>query len=174
MVCGPRRPNSLRCGNDLLNGELPIDETIFQYQVSGNTKTEGSRANVPLSPELQSALRFHILEEELTEFLFPSAAGTAMSPDNFLDWVLKPLGKEAGIANLYHQILRRTAARTSRNEEWSRTLKRSCARTMAQTTLKHYQKVLIASHVTGVTESVGRSRQQARKISKQKGEKPID
>jgi integrase len=153
MVCGlrPSELFALRV-NDVLDGELRIDETIVHYQVSENTKTEGSRANVPLSPELESALRFYILEEKLTDsdFLFPSASGTAMFPDNFLDRVLKPLGKKAGIANLNHQILRRTTATHFQKHGTVKDAQTLLRHSDAQTTLKHYQKVLEASLVAGV------------------------
>ena len=186
IVCGlrPSELFALRV-NDVLDGELRIDETIVQYEVSGNTKTEGSRANVPLSPELESALRFYTLEEKLTDsdFLFPSAAGTAMFPDNFLDRVLKPLGKEAGIENLNYQILRRNTATHFQKHGTVKDTQALMRHEDAQTTLKHYQKVLDASLVAGVTswdsELVGNKKQPevtaAGKTNiKQKGKKPID
>ena len=185
MVCGlrPSELFALRV-NDVLDGELRIDETIVQYEVSGNTKTEGSRANVPLSPDLESALRFYILEEKLSDFLFPSAAGTAMFPDNFLDRVLKPLGKEAGIENLNHQILRRTTATHFQKHGTVKDTQALLRHEDAQTTPKHYQKVLDASLVAGViswdSELVANQKQPAavkaasKTSIKRRGKKPID
>jgi integrase len=43
--------------NDLLPGELRIDETVVLCQVKGETKTESSRANVPLPPDIEAELR---------------------------------------------------------------------------------------------------------------------
>jgi integrase len=101
MVCGlrPSELFALRV-DDVLDGELRIDETVVLCQVSERTKTEGSRGTVPLPVGLELALRSYILEEKLTDFLFPSEAGTAISPDNYLDRVLKPMGVLAGIDNL--------------------------------------------------------------------------
>ena len=151
MVCGlrPSELFALRV-DDVLDGELRIDETIVLYQVSERTKTEGSRTTVPLPVELESALRFYILEEKLTDFLFPSAVGTAMSPDNFLDRVLKPLGTQAGIANLNHQMLRRTTATHFQKHGTIKDTQALMRHSDAHTTLKHYQKVLDESLVAGV------------------------
>jgi integrase len=152
MVCGlrPSELFALRV-NDILDGELRIDETIVLYEVTERTKTESSRGTVPLPVELESALRFYVLEEKLSDFLFPSAVGTAISPDNFLDRVLKPLGKEAGIENLNHQMLRRTTATHFQKHGTVKDTQTLMRHADAQTTLKHYQKVLDASLVAGVT-----------------------
>jgi site-specific recombinase XerD len=150
MVCGlrPSELFALRV-DDVLEGELRIDETVDLCQVSERTKTKGSRGTVPLPVELESALRFYILEEKLTDFLFPSEVGTAISPDNFLDRVSKPLGEKAGIANLNHQMLRRSTATHFQKHGTVKDAQTRMRHSDAQTTLKHYQKVLEESLVAG-------------------------
>ena len=107
---------------------------------------------MPLSPELESALRSYCLKEKLTgsDFLFPSAVGTVIFPDNFLDRALKPLGKKTGIANLNYQILPRTTATHFQKHGTVKDAQTLLRHSDAQTTLKHYQKVLEASLVAGV------------------------
>jgi site-specific recombinase XerD len=153
MVCGlrPSELFALRV-NDIGNGELRIDETIVRCQVTSRTKTAGSRASVPLSPELESALRFYALGAKLEEndFLFPSEAGTAISPDNFLDRVLQPLGVLAGIDHLTHQMLRRTTATHFQKHASFKSAQGLMRHANAATTMKHYQKVLEPDLCAGV------------------------
>ena len=76
MVCGlrPSELFALRV-NDIEPGSLRIDETAVPNEpVSDRTKTEGSRGRVPLAPELEAELRAYVREEQITDFLFPSAS----------------------------------------------------------------------------------------------------
>jgi hypothetical protein len=61
------------------------------------TKTEESDGFVPLPAALDTDIRSWIRDEKLTDLLFPSTTGTAISHDNYLVRVLKPLGVKAGI-----------------------------------------------------------------------------
>jgi len=151
MVCG-FRPSELFAlrADDILAGELRIDQTIVKGVVSGHTKTEGSRACVPISRELESALRSYVAEQKIEGFLFATSVGTAISPDNFLDRVLQPLGKAAGIDNLTHQMLRRTTATHFQRFGTVKDTQTLMRHSDAQTTLRHYQKVLDESLRTGV------------------------
>ena len=163
--------------NDLEAGELRIDQTVVDYAVRDQTKTEGSNATVPIPPQLEAELRAYIRDEGITDLLFPSTTGTAVSHDNYLDRTLKKLGVLAGIdvveergertSRLNHQVLRRTTAthfQKHGNVKDAQTLLRHAE---PMTTLKHYQKVLDQSLISGVagwddeltskkTESVGK------------------
>lgn len=166
VVCGfrPAELFALRV-NDVLDGALRIDETAVPGQaVKGEAKTEASRGNVPVSPELHAELLAYIGNEELapTDFLFPSAVGTAMSHDNYLDRTLKRLGVLAGIdvvrnsqgevvsSKLNHQVLRRTTATHFQKHGGVKDAQALLRHTNASTTLKHYQKTLEDSVVAGV------------------------
>jgi integrase len=159
MVCGlrPSELFALRV-NDIGDSQfgtasfLRIDETIVKSKLSGHTKTKGSKASVPLSTELEAALRFYALSHGLSseDFLFPSSSGTPMEPDNYLDRVLQPLGKLAGIPHLTHQILRRTTATHFQKHGTVKDAQTLLRHTDAQTTLKHYVKELPESVSAGV------------------------
>ena len=153
MVCGlrPSELFALRV-NDIFPGELRIDETVVFCRVTDHTKTEGSRANVPLAPALESELQAYIEAEGLTsdDFLFPSAAGTAISPDNYLDRVLQPLGELAKIEGLNHQVLRRTTGTHFQKHGRLKDAQALLRHSNATTTLKHYQKTLDESLIAGV------------------------
>ena len=139
--------------NDLQPGELKIDETVVLCQVKEDTKTEGSRGYVPLPPDIEAELRAYIREEKITDFLFPSETGTAISPDNYLDRVLKKLGVLANIdgftakdgtldSKLNHQILRRTTGTHFQRHGKVKDAQSLLRHADAQTTLKHYQKTI--------------------------------
>jgi len=90
-----------------------------------------------LPPPLEAAVREYVQEEGITDLLFPSATGTPMSHDNYLDRTLKRLGIQAGIdvfenadgtlnSRLNHQVLRRTTATHFQKHGRERTRRRSC------------------------------------------------
>lgn len=140
--------------NDVEPGRLRIDQTAVPGEpLKDQAKTESSLGYVPMSPELEAALRAYIREEGITDFLFPSAVGTAISHDNYLDRVLKPLGVLAGIdvftkkdgtqsSRLNHQVLRRTTGTHFQTHGETKDAQELLRHTDAATTLKYYQKVL--------------------------------
>jgi integrase len=136
--------------DDVGEGSLRIDETVIDCQVVDHTKTEGSRTSIPLPPGLRDQLLAYIESESIEDFLFPSTVGTAISPDNYLDRVLKPLGEAAGIQDLNHQVLRRTTATHFQRHGEIKDAQALLRHTNASTTLKHYQKTLEDSLVQGV------------------------
>lgn len=146
--------------NDLEPGELRIDETVVGFTVKDQTKTEGSRASVPIPPELEARLRAYIRKNKITDLLFATKIGTAMGPDNYLDRVLKKLGVLAGIdvvtengkvtSKLNHQVLRRTTGTHFQKHGKVKDAQALLRHADAKTTLKHYQKVLDESLKSGV------------------------
>ena len=136
--------------NDLGEGYLRVDQTVVDYKVKDQTKTEASRANVPLPSDVEAEIRKYINAEGITDLLFPSSRGTAISPDNYLDRVLKPLGELAGIHGLNHQVLRRTTATHFQKHGRVKDAQALLRHTNPSTTLKHYQQVLEESLVNGV------------------------
>jgi integrase len=129
---------------------LRVDQTVVDYKIKDQTKTDGSRGNVPLPPDIEAEMQAYIEAEGITDLLFPSSTGTAISPDNYLDRVLKPLGELAGIEGLNHQVLRRTTATHFQKHGKVKDAQALLLHTNASTTLKHYQKVLDESLVSGV------------------------
>lgn len=107
---------------DLEPGRLRIDEAAVPAIGLKEVKTEESDGYVPLAADIETELRLYVKREAFSypkELLFPSEVGTAMSHENYLDRVLKPLGVAANIdvvvspdgtktSKLNHQILRRT------------------------------------------------------------------
>lgn len=140
--------------NDIEPGQLKIDQTAVPGEkVKDQGKTEGSLGYVPLASELEAELRAYVREENLspTDFLFPSTTGTAVSHDNYLDRVLKPLGVLAGIdvyqtakgettSGLNHQVLRRTFATHFQKHGEVKDTQAVLRHADATTTLRHYQK----------------------------------
>jgi integrase len=112
--------------DDVEFGQLRIDEAIKETERGdrriGDTKTTGSRAYVAISTGLQQELEiwiharrqsdsYHVsASADSSNLLFPSEAGTAFRLGNYLKRYLKPLAKQAGIADLTYQALRRTCA----------------------------------------------------------------
>jgi integrase len=166
VVCGfrPAEFFALRV-NDVNENRLRIDETAVPGEaVKREAKTEGSRADVPLPPMLGDELLTYIKAEGLTgeEFLFPSATGTAISHDNYLDRVLKKLGMLAGIdvvrnakgepvsSKLNHQTLRRTTGTHFQKHAELKSTQDLLRHANPTTTLKHYQKTLSEDLIAGV------------------------
>jgi integrase len=107
------------------------------------------------------------------DLLFPSEAGTPISPENYLDRGLKKLGVFAGIdvksrlvtitrgkkkgqtrevltSALNHQVLRRTTATHFQKHGQIKDTQALLRHSEPETTLKHYQKKLEDSLVRGV------------------------
>ena len=146
--------------NDLQPGELRIDQTVIDYQVRDQTKTDGANTSVPIPPQVEAALRRYIRDERIDDLLFPSTTGTAISHDNYLDRILKKLGVLAEIdvvatgakvtSKLNHQVLRRTTATHFQKHGNVKDAQALLRHADATTTLKHYQKVLDQSLISGV------------------------
>jgi integrase len=172
MVCGlrPSELFALRL-NDVTAGALRIDQTVIAYEVKDQTKTEGSKASVPLPPDLEDELRDYIRDECVVDFLFPTSVGTALSPDNYLDRVLKKLGVLAKIdlkkrvaknrsgevtetvtSGLNHQVLRRTTGTHFQKHGKIKDTQALLRHSNPTTTLKHYQKTMEESLVQGVAD----------------------
>jgi integrase len=138
--------------NDILSGELKIDEAIVRGILS-DTKTDESNATIPLPPSLEQELLDYLKHEEsLTpqDFLFPSATGTAMRHENYLDRRLQVIGRKAGINDLNFQVLRRTTATQFQRHGKVKDAQALLRHATADTTLKHYQKTLDSSLVAAV------------------------
>lgn len=107
---------------------------------------------MPLAPALEAELHAYIEAQGLTpdDFLFPSVVGTAVSPDNYLDRVLQPLGELAKIEGVNHQVLRRTTATHFQKHGHVKDTQTLLRHSDATTTLKHYQKTLDESLIAGV------------------------
>src|SRR5271165_3712074 len=164
LVCGlrPSELFALRVDDLLPGGGLRIDQAALPSEgLVDRTKTEGSTGRVPLPPALEAEIRTRIQDEELSDLLFPSATGTPMSHDNYLDRVLKPLGVKAGIdvfvnesgqpdSKLNFQVLRRTTATHFQRHGKVKDVQALLRHDDAATTLKHYQKTIEESLVRGV------------------------
>lgn len=164
LVCGlrPSELFALRVDDLLPGGGLRIDQAALPSEgLVDRTKTEGSTGRVPLPPALEAEIRTRIQDEELSDLLFPSATGTPMSHDNYLDRVLKPLGVMAGIdvfvsesgepdSKLNFQVLRRTTATHFQRHGKIKDVQALLRHDDAATTLKHYQKTIEESLVRGV------------------------
>ena len=165
FVCGlrPSELFALRVDDVLPDRILRIDQTAIPSQgVVDRTKTEESDGFVPLPPALDADIRSWIRDEKLTDLLFPSTTGTAISHDNYLDRVLKPLGVKAGIdvfigedgkpdSRLNFQVLRRTTGTQLQRHGRVKDVQALLRHTDAATTLKYYQKTIEESLVKGVT-----------------------
>jgi integrase len=147
--------------NDIQTGELHIDQTVVDYKLKDGAKTEGSIASVPLSADLEAALRIYIRESNITDLLFPNTVGGPISPDNYLARVVKKLGVLANIdvftdkhgqvnSRLNHQVLRRTTGTHFQKHGKVKDTQALLRHANPTTTLKHYQKVLEESVVRGV------------------------
>ena len=159
--------------NDIQPGELRIDQTVVDYKLKDGAKTEESKANIPLPSVLEADLRAYIREEGITDLLFPSEVGTPISPDNYLDRILKRLGVAAGIdvtrrsvlikrgkdkgktkeivtSKLNHQVLRRTTGTHFQKHGELKDTQSLLRHANPLTTLKHYQKTLPQSLIEAV------------------------
>lgn len=98
--------------NDLLAEGLRIDEGVWEGQF-GEPKTEGSVACVSLPATVQGRLLVYsrsLKNSSPDALLFPGRNGKAWRANNFLNRVLKPAAKEAGLDGVTIQSLRRTTA----------------------------------------------------------------
>ena len=139
--------------DDVQPGALRIDQTVVDYKLADGAKTEDSVADVPMPAQLEADLRRYMAETGVRDLLFPSEANTPISPDNYLDRVLKQLGVAAGIdvfedpdgtknSKLNHQILRRTTGTHFQKHGEIKDTQTLLRHTKASTTLDNYQKVI--------------------------------
>ena len=92
-------------------GRLRIERAVYKGEV-GETKTEDSNAYVALPPSLEAELGAWIRQKNIAEdgYIFCSQRGTPIDTHNYLQRVLQPAARQAGIAGLTFQALRRTFA----------------------------------------------------------------
>jgi len=112
--------------DDVEPRQLRIDEAVKEVERGdrriGETKTTGSRAYVGISKGLEEELDmwiqarrqqrpYHVTASaSSSDLLFPTENGTTFRLGNYLKRYLKPLAKNAGIADMTYQALRRTCA----------------------------------------------------------------
>jgi integrase len=165
LSCG-LRPSELFAlkVDDVLPGQLRIDEAVVRGEV-GETKTEGSNALLSLAPTLEGEIREYIREYKIRNYLFATRLGTPISPENYLDRDLQPLGVRAGIdvytrttkrgeeietSKLNFQVLRRTCATHFQKHGTVKDAQAHMRHANAETTLRHYQKTLDETLVAAV------------------------
>ena len=92
-------------------GRLRIERAVYRGEV-GETKTEDSNAYVALPPSLEAELWAWIRQQGIAEdgYIFCTQRGTPIDTHNYLQRVLQPAARQAGIAGLTFQALRRTFA----------------------------------------------------------------
>ena len=99
--------------DDLRPGTIRIDEAVYRNQL-GDTKTEGSRAIIPLPAQIEAELALHrqfCPRTEPKDFIFEARyQGRPMDPRSYLRRFLKPAAKQIGIEGLTYQSLRRSFA----------------------------------------------------------------
>jgi integrase len=153
-VCGLRPAEALVLRIEDFEGpQLRIDEALKERQTGehriGDTKTDESDNFVPVPPdlgrEIEAWIATHTGRNNPRAFLFPNSAGNAFSVGNYLKRHLKPLGQQAGIHDLTHQVFRRTSSTHMQNHATVKDMQRHLRHTDPQTTLKHYAKVIPAS-----------------------------
>ena len=153
-VCGLRPAEVLVLRIEDFEGtQLRIDEALKERQKGedriGETKTDESNNYVPAPPdlgrEIAAWIAAHPGRSSPRAFLFPNAAGNAYSVGNYLKRYLKPLGKQAGIHDLTHQVFRHTSSTHMQNHATVKDMQRHLRHTDPQTTLKHYAKVIPTS-----------------------------
>lgn len=99
--------------NDVLSGQLRIDESRVCKILRPGGKTNASKAPVRLPPMLEQILREHIQESKLgpNDFLFTDAKGHPVNQNSYVNHQMKTICKEAGIEPaLNFRMLRRSFA----------------------------------------------------------------
>jgi integrase len=128
--------------NDKAQNSLRIDSSITDG-IEVDTKTEGSNTSVWLPVSIDTELEWwkSVSEDPAPEaFIFPSVRGTAINTNNFLFRVLKEAGKQAGVAGVTHQMLRRTCSTYMAQLTTVKDVQAHLRHTNAKTTLEHYIK----------------------------------
>jgi len=124
-------------------------------------KTVQSHAPVPMTEHMYHDLTNYMKLEGLThprEFLFQTEVGTPLDPDHYLDRILKPLAKEAGIeGKVDHRSLRRSCATNFGivNKGQLKDEQRLMRHTDAATTLNNYEQPIEESLRLAVTKWEG-------------------
>ena len=128
--------------NDKGQNSLRVDSSITDG-VEVETKTEGSNTSVWLPTSIDTELewwRTASIDAGPNAFIFPSSRGTAISTNNFLFRVLKEAGKRAGVADVTHQMLRRTCSTYMAQLTSVKDVQAHLRHTNVKTTLEHYIK----------------------------------
>jgi len=111
--------------------------------VEVETKTEGSDSFVWLPASIDTELEFWrsaSRDANADSFIFPSSRGTAINTNNFLFRVLKEAGRNAGIAGVTHQMLRRTCSTYMAQFTSVKDVQAHLRHATAKTTLERYIK----------------------------------
>jgi integrase len=133
-----------------------IDEAVKEREKQasgrrlGDTKTETSDTVVPISGDLEAALRSWAETRPTGALLFPNESGHTWRIGNYPKRILKPLAASVGIKHFTYQCLRRTCATHFNGDviDWQTHMRHADP----ATTLKHYQKPLAESQRTGAEE----------------------
>jgi integrase len=128
--------------NDKQGNSLRIDSSITDG-TEVETKTEGSDSFVWLPASIETELEFWrgtATAAAPDAFIFPSSRGTAINTNNFLFRVLKEAGRNAGIEDVTHQMLRRTCSTYMAQITSVKDVQAHLRHTNAKTTLDHYIK----------------------------------
>jgi integrase len=98
---------------DAEKGVIHIRQTWYKGQLRAYSKTKDEAEALALDAvvigpllEWRSVAKF----SADADLIFPDSCGTCIRPENYLRRTLKPLGRQAGIARLTFQCLRRTVA----------------------------------------------------------------
>lgn len=148
-------PDQLRLDEMLVRVRNPRKKNIT-VNVVGRTlgplkttiKTVESKAPLPLRAVLRDEILEYARREGITnprEFLFQTIVGTPLDRDNYLDRVLKPLAKKAGIEKIDFRKLRRSCATNFLADVNKGQVKETQSLMRAhgpRTTLKYYSKPL--------------------------------
>jgi integrase len=128
--------------NDKEGNSLRIDSSITDG-VEVETKTDRSDSAVWLPASIETELEFwrgRAKDSRADAFMFPSARGTAIGTNNFLFRVLKEAGKQAGIEEVTHQMLRHTCSTYMAQLTSVKDVQAHLRHSSANTTLEHYIK----------------------------------
>jgi integrase len=125
-----------------------VDEAVKQAERAGprkigEPKTLASDGFVALPADLNRRLCAYAATRK-PGLLFPSAAGTPMSPKNYLNRVLKPISARAGVPGVTFQALRRTCSTHFRGDVKSSQAQLRHATPMLDA--KEYMQVLTEDH----------------------------
>jgi integrase len=98
---------------DLVAGTMSITETVYRGELRPYGKTtESGESDVLVVPgvvvDALTELRSQANRDEADDFIFPTSVGTFWQKENYLQRVLQPLAKQAGIPHINYQMLRRT------------------------------------------------------------------
>ena len=132
-------------------GRLRVEQAVYRGEV-GETKTEGSKAYVALPGSLEAELGAWIRQKNIAEgdYIFCSQRGTPIDTHNYLQRVLQPAARQAGITGLTFQALRRTFATHVQGLGTVKDAQAQLRHADASTTLNVYAQSIPASVMAAV------------------------